>query len=685
MRSYYSGTIAEFLAASPDAVLNALEDGHAADGFSRTPEQRAAWRSQVQALRSSLATTITGEKARGSCGLMLEYSIPGRKKRLDAVLLNHGGIIALEFKDGKASVCSGDKWQLLEYCWNLRDFHRASSGCLIAPILIPTEYGGNEPLPELELIDVRRCILTLQVVGAVRLSEAITHAFAAMPRSATAFPSFKVWENSMISPSQDIIEATREQFRQHSVREIEHSHADNTDEVVSRIADIVRYSRQNSRRSICFVTGVPGAGKTLVGLRVAYQSEATALAESAPCFASGNLKLLDVLGKALGLNVAKSKADVRQTVHDLTAPLWDVHKFARLHLSDQTGVAPAFRVVVFDEAQRVWTASKVAKSLQRRSRRGGQPVEMPLEFIKASEPEMLLRVMERFPDWCVVVALVGGGQEIHDGEGGVEAWGDVLELRTNEWDVWASPEVISGGASVAGQVLFKNMQPDAHNIHADQLLHLRVTRRSYRATRLTEWVNSLLNGDADAARDACGSLSEFRVELTRSLAIARARIREFTQNDQRIGLLASSGAKRLRAEGVEVHKALRDALNWPNWFLAAPTHLDSSSRLEIAATEFECQGLELDHTCVCWGTDLVHLGQSLGWRIRPARGKKLQEITAHPEGTFILNKYRVLLTRAREGMVIFVPPGDSDDPTRSPVELDGTAEFLLACGIPEVK
>jgi DUF2075 family protein len=683
MRSYYSGSVAAFLGSSPDAALNALEDGHAADGFDRTPEQRASWRCAVEVLRASLATVCVGEAARAEWGLILEYSIPGRRKRLDAVLLNPRGIIAIEFKDGKATGGSGDKWQLLEYCWNLRDFHRASLRRTIAPILVPTEMNSDDALPTLKLCDPRRCILTLQVVGAARLAEAIRHAFAAMPEPETPMPALTSWENSMISPSQDIIEATRAQFSQHTVREIEHSHADNTDEVVARIADIVCFSRERRRRSICFVTGVPGAGKTLVGLRVAYQSEATALAESAPCFASGNLKLLNVLGKALGLNLAKSKADVRQTVHDLTAPLWDVHKFARLHLADEAGTPPAFRVVVFDEAQRVWTAEKVAKSIRRRSRRGGQAPEYPEGLTTVSEPEILLRVMERFNDWCVVVALVGGGQEIHDGEAGLKVWGEVLEQRIGEWDVWASPEVMSGGASVAGQALFQQTPVDGEKVHTDELLHLRITRRSYRATRLTEWVNAVLNGNADAARAAAESLSEFPVEMTRSLATARARLREFTQEDQRIGLLASSGAKRLRAEGVEVHKVLRDALNWPKWFLAPREDIDCSSRLEVAATEFECQGLELDHTCVCWGTDLVHLG-SLGWRFRPSRGRKLKRISEHVEGPFVVNKYRVLLTRAREGMVLFVPPGESDDATRSPEELDGTAEFLRACGIPEI-
>jgi DUF2075 family protein len=681
MRSYYSGSITQFLRSSPETVLNALEDGHAGEGFGRTPEQRIAWCSQVEILQASLLSICQNDAMQAGWGLLLEYSIPGRHKRLDAVLLTPRGIIVLEFKAGKAAAVSGDKWQVLEYCWNLRDFHRASLGWTIAPILVPTEMESEPELPCLEPCDTRRRILTMQIVGASQLAQAIIHAFTNMPYPEAAMPSLAAWEASLISPSQDIIEATRQQFGKHTVSEIEHSHADNADQVVARVADIVRFSQEKKRRSICFVTGVPGAGKTLVGLRVAYQSEATALANSAPCFASGNTKLLAVLGAALGLNLAKSKADVRQTVHDLTAPLWDVHKFARLHLADKTGSPPSFRVVVFDEAQRVWTAEKVEKAMRAQSRRGRRAAELPEEFWTNSEPEMLLRVMEQFSDWCVVVALVGGGQEIHDGEAGLRAWGSVLQQRMNEWDVWVSPEALAGGTSVAGQTLFAE-SPASDKVHADDLLHLSVTRRSYRAVRLNEWVNAVLEGRPDEACAIAHSLSEFRVEMTRDLATARKRLREFTQEDQRIGLLASSGAKRLRAEGVEVHKALRDAVNWPKWFLADRDDVDCSSQLEIAASEFECQGLELDHTCVCWGTDLSYV-PGHGWRFRSSRGQKLKEINKHAQAPFIVNKYRVLLTRAREGMVIFVPRGDLHDVTRRPLELDGTAEFLRACGIPE--
>jgi DUF2075 family protein len=407
------------------------------------------------------------------------------------------------------------------------------------------------------------------------------------------------------------------------------------------------------------------------------------MADSAPCFASGNLKLLSVLGRALGLNIAKSRAEVRHTVHDLTAPLWDVHKFARLHLSDATGAPPAFRVVVFDEAQRVWTAEKVQKSNRRRAERGGKAPELPVELSEYSEPELLLEVMERFKDWCVVVALVGGGQEIHDGEAGLRAWGDALHHRSEGWDIWATTEALSGGASVAGQSLFGATSPCPRTVHAEDDLHLRASRRSFRATRLTEWVNAVLAGDAGAARTITDTFTEFRVELTRDIGVARQRLREFTDDDQRIGLLASSGAKRLRAEGIEVLKQFRDALNWPKWFLADARDNDSSNSLEVAATEFECQGLELDHTCVCWGTDFLYLGASEGWRFRPSRGKKLRDPNAHSEGAYVRNKYRVLLTRAREGMIIFVPRGSKNDITRAPADLDRTAEFLRSCGIPE--
>lgn len=683
MRSYFRSSIEGYLALSDESVLNALEDGLAADGFNRAPDQRFAWREQVAILRTAFERCIKLEPKACAWGVMLEYAIPGRHKRLDAVVLTNRGITVIEFKAGKDAATSADKWQLLEYCWNIRDFHNASLGRLIAPILVPTQLTTTSNITRLEITDERNSVLTTQIVGQSQLSDAILRGYSEMPDPNSPLPETSVWENSRISPSQSIIEATRAQFKKHSVREIEHSHADNTDEVVQKIADIVQFSKTHRRRSICFVTGVPGAGKTLVGLRVAYLSEATALAESAPCFASGNLKLLSVLGAALGLNVARDKTDVRYAIHDVTAPLWDIHKFARTHLADSAKSPPAFRVVVFDEAQRVWTKEKVMKGAKSRFNRGGKKAEIPAEFSDLSEPEMLLRVMEFFPDWCVVVALVGGGQEIHDGEAGLSAWGEVLKRRSEHWDVWASREAIHGGSSVAGQSLLGGSTQD-DSFHPEINLHLKVTRRSHRATRLTDWVNAVLDGNAQlAAEIATSSLKEFRVGLVRDLSRARKHLNDFTGDDQRIGLIASSGAKRLRAEGLEVQKAFRDALNWPKWFLADRPDIDSSNQLEVAATEFECQGLELDYTCLCWGTDFVYTANS-GWMFRPSRGKKLRKPSQHSEGAFVVNKHRVLLTRAREGMIIFIPRGSETDLTRPRKLLDETADYFRACGLSEV-
>jgi hypothetical protein len=258
-----------------------------------------------------------------------------------------------------------------------------------------------------------------------------------------------------------------------------------------------------------------------------------------------------------------------------------------------------------------------------------------------------------------------------------------LANRTKQWKIWSSPVALTGGPTLSGRTLFAENPNLSHKAVPRSSLHLSVTKRSSRAERLTEWVDCVLKADCSGAQKLANQLSEFPIRLVRDLTLAKQMIRRYGGLESRFGLLASSEADRLRADGVEVTMEFRKGISFPDWFVRPPGRIDSSNQLEVAATEFECQGLELDWTCVCWGNDFV-FDVSLGaWTYWKLWGTSLRAVTDQEEQELACNVYRVLLTRAREGMLLFVPRGDSTDSTRPPRFYDDTVDFLRSCGIEE--
>jgi schlafen family protein len=678
--AYYHALVDEFLKNSRASVLESLTTGSAADGFDISPDQHEAWVQQVDILQVELAKLRKQHPSIGQWGILLEYAIGGRASRLDVVLLEEHGVIPIEFKVGTAEFASAAKWQLREYCWNLRDFHPFCRNQRIAPILVATgvvrpPIGVDGFQPE----DNQGLVLQLQAVGTSTLGQALERAIHWLSGGPSRSFVIGKWKDVLASPAPSIIEAAQDLYRTHTVSEINSATADDADKTISTIADLISEAKDKKDRRICFVTGVPGAGKTLVGMRIAYDKQTTDTTGAPACFATGNGPLLKVLKAALTRNRSASGAQRREVRHEISAPVQSVHDFGIGHLASE-GV-PAFRVVVFDEAQRVWTAKHLENSLKGPRRQRDESIRKVVQQIHGwSEPDILLEVMERL-DWCVVIALVGGGQEINTGEAGLSEWGKSIAKRHSKWRVWASPEALRGDAGSAGQVLFNGSAPKNVEVSEDKLLHLSVTRRSPRAQVLTEWVNCVLDGRASAAAKLFKQLAEYPILLTRDLEIARNQLREFGAG-KRFGLVASSGALRLRAHGVEVRKEFRDAIDYADWFLNDVTDFRSSNGLEIAATEFDCQGLELDWTCVCWGGDFVRDGENT-WHYLQLRARKWTNAPSS-KTQFILNKYRVLLTRARFGMVIFVPPGNAKDDSLSAQPLDATAEYLKKCGLSEI-
>ena len=428
-------------------------------------------------------------------------------------------------------------------------------------------------------------------------------------------------------------------------------------------------AQQYGSRTICFVTGIPGAGKTLTGLNVVHSPNMQSGNALSGIFLSGNGPLVRVVREAIvksQVNRGRKRSDCQ---HEASTFIQNVHNFLRFHL-ERPGELPHENVVVFDEAQRAWNSTQMMR------KRG----------IDSSEASLLLDVMERLPDWAVIVALVGGGQEIFLGEAGLGEWGRALQDSPVPWRVIASHEVLIGGESVAGHRLFDGSIPANVSFIEEPAAHLDVVVRNHRAQRWTEWVNEFLSLRFDSAPKHFPATEEFPCYVTRDLPTARAWLRMHHQLDpeDRIGLVATSKDFRLRAEGIERSTQFLSNYAFDKWFLETDCDARSSHYLEVAASEFECQGLELDWVGLCWGLDLTPSENGALWDYRKFRGARWQNVRQETERAFTLNRYRVLLTRARKGLVIWVPKGDPNDLTRDPKRFDRVYDALRRAGVPEL-
>ena len=472
-----------------------------------------------------------------------------------------------------------------------------------------------------------------------------------------------VWIDSPYRPTLTIVQAAEELYASHDVREINHRYADNLTGTTDCLVEAIDSAQRGRRRILCFVTGVPGAGKTLAGLQAVHNPVLRRDGRPAGVFLSGNGPLVKIVSAALARSPTDKGLSKKERLRHVRTFIQNVHAFLNEHLIAKDRVPPE-HVIIFDEAQRAWDARQMQKK----------------KDVARSEPDLLLEVAARSPDWTVVIALVGGGQEIHNGEAGLAEWGKAVSSSPLDWEVWASPEALSGGASVAGARLFAE-NAGAVGVKCDSRLHLDVSVRSHRAQRIAEWVNHIVTGNSSLAASVASEFGEFPVVVTRDLETARNWLKEHCDPEHRAGLIASSGALRLRAFGIELSSGFRQTFPYEHWFLGPSEDSRSSGAFEVAASEFEIQGLELDWTCLCWGNDLWQDGHSAKWAFQKLSGAKWQRVKSAVNQQYVLNKYRVLLTRARQGMVIWVPRGRAGDATLLPKQFDGTAEFLRAAGI----
>ena len=651
--AYYSADLSDFFNSPTDRVIGELTTN---SEYAVEPAQRDAWLTQIDILREALSNA-TGT-------LFLEFNVPRIGSRIDAVLISEAVIFVIEFKVGETDYKRDHLNQVWDYALDLKNFHQASHNAPIIPILVATNAKYSDTVLIAPYADgvypPRKC----NSGGLGELIYVGSQVIGGNPLNAPQ------WGSAPYQPTPTIIEAAQTLYAKHSVEAIARHDAGarNLQVTSQRIEQLIDNARELQRKIIVFVTGVPGAGKTLVGLNVATKKRDISEATHA-VFLSGNGPLVAVLTEALtrdelerlrGRGERIRKGDVGQKVK---AFIQNVHHFRDAGLRDVG--PPDDHVVIFDEAQRAWDKAMTASFMLRRKRRAG---------FTQSEPEFLISYLDRHLDWAVIICLVGGGQEINRGEAGISAWLDAVSTNFTAWHVHVSPD-LTDSEYAAGHVL--DALRDRVNVSTDQSLHLAVSMRSFRAEHVSGFVKAIIDCDRRVAGEILQQISaQYPIALTRDLSRAKRWIREHARGTERFGLVASSGAQRLKPHAIDV----RVEANPVHYFLNDATDTRSSYYLEDAATEFQVQGLELDWVLVMWDADLRFA--TTDWNYHEFKGSRWNNVHKLDRRQYLKNAYRVLLTRARQGMVIFVPNGDEADATRAATYYDPTFQYLADIGLP---
>ena len=651
-REYYTASIADFLSDDPEYVLGQLLIN---DEFETTALQKNAWRREIEILQSQLYDFPDGEIA-------FEYTIPRIGHRIDVVCIIRGIIFLLEFKVGDKVYKKATDDQVVDYALDLKYFHEASQNRYIVPISVSTEA----PNAENRIFFMEDQIAEVLHSNKKTISSTIT---TILGTASDASLSMTAWGNSRYAPTPTIIEAAQALYRNHSVDDISRNDAgaQNLTETTAAISRIIDDCKVNGRKAICFVTGVPGAGKTLAGLNIANSRHQFEANEHA-VFLSGNGPLVDVLQAALakdcamreGITVAEAKRRTKAFVQI-------IHKFRDEAL--MTEQPPTEKVVIFDEAQRAWDEANLTEFMRRKK---------GIADFDQSEPEFLIHIMDRHKDWATIVCLVGGGQEIYTGEAGIEDWFRTLKKDYPDWDVYLSDKMTDSeyiGKSSVDQLL------GGRDYTVEPSLHLGVSLRSFRSEKLAAFTKALLDNHAEQAAAVYSEFCEkYPIVITRNFDKAKGWVRKKARGTERYGLLASSEGKRLRGAGIWVPSEI----NHVGWFLNGKDNVDSSYYLEVAASEFKVQGLEIDYGLLAWDADLRRSNGDFDFY--RFRGTCWNHINIEKRQKYLKNAYRVLLTRARQGMVIYVPQGvpSEDDPTRNYIYYDEIYEYLKKCGIKDL-
>ena len=708
VRCLYNSDFATFLDTDSASIYRILDDNYHGEALTTT---RDAWKAEIDIMKYVVSSLNNADGQ-----IIFEYDIPRLGKRIDVVLLYRGIVFCLEFKVGESKILESNIDQVLDYALDLKNFHKFSEEKVIAPILVATNYSNRSTTIQMSIYDDK--VINPLVTGATGIFALIQNVVSKFPNES---PVHKDWVISPYAPTPTIVEAAKTLYESHSVENITRHEADkvSTDATIKYILDVIQKSKANGEKSICFVTGVPGAGKTLVGLDVAvkqtYQGSDKPVEDEGAVYLSGNGPLVAVLTEALAKDNYQKCRD-RNEKKNLTDSRREVGKFIQIihRYRDnmlakiknpvengvleidpekavklaESGYGEVEHVAIFDEAQRSWTHKRIADYLKRGGTYGNK---LKVPNFPMSEAAFLIWSLDQREDWATIVCLVGGGQEINTGEAGISEWINALNDKFPHWKVYISPMLTEPeyAEGKVNELLAKN-----NNVEYSESLHLGVSLRSYRAEKLSAFVHSLLTFNPDAGELYKDIKDRYPIVLTRDMEKAKRWLHSKVRGTERTGVLVTKEAARFKPLGIHILPSGDE--NAVHWFLEDKIDTRASNYLEDAATEIQVQGLELDYTCVLWDADMrCDNGK---WRYYTFNGKtawneKIPDTENKQEQIkYMLNAYRVLLTRARAGMVICVPSGNPnknpsgfwEDSTRLPKYYDGTYEYLKKIGIEEI-
>lgn len=678
-RYFYGNDIQGFIDDSQEEIIGHLSTAHT-NTFSLQGTQTSAWIKEIELLKTILPKYV------GHGYIYFEYTIPRMGRRIDVVLLIDGVLLLLEFKAFNEQYTKADTIQVWDYALDLKNFHEESHHRPIIPILVATDapHSSNTFTPYDDNV------FYPVLANYENLSQVISTGLEFCDKK--DYGDDKLWAISRYAPTPTIIEAASALYNNHSVEDISRSDAsaENLTKTCGFISEIIEKAKTEKFKAICFVTGVPGAGKTLVGLNIATQQFAK---DDIAVYLSGNFPLVQVLTEALARDkVQRTKAKgeritKKEATSEVKTFIQMIHHYRDTCLegtkvvdgkivpdeayflnpkNQKKSYVPVDHVVIFDESQRAWTKEQLANFMKQKKNYPDFP---------DSEPEYLISCLDRHDDWAVIICLVGGGQEINTGEAGISEWIESLNREYKDWHVYISDR-LHDEEYAAGKAL--DLLQDHNFVEFESSLHLAVSMRSFRAENLSNFVHKVLDLNIEGAKEIYQTLDNYPLVLTRSLDKAKRWLKNKARGTERYGMVVSSRAYRLKPLAIDV----RCKPNVVNWFLDDETDVRSSYYLEDVATEFDVQGLELDWTCVVWDGDFRYSPQ--GWKHYSFSGNLWKNVNKEELRSYQKNAYRVLLTRARQGMVIVVPEGNPEDPTRNSVFYDSTYEYFKKIGLVEI-
>jgi DUF2075 family protein len=650
---YYSDNITEFLKKSPETIIGEISvNGRLGHIYT----ELYAWEYQIKILKEVLINH--------DGHLFFEFTIPRMGKRVDCLLIIKNIVFILEFKVGAKEFINQDIEQVWDYALDLKNFHEPSQKTLLVPVLVATQA----KLTSIEIVSNSQndnLINPLKTNGN-NLGNTINEVLNFFAGNEQI--DIVEYVAGSYSPTPTIIEAAISLYNNHNVDEITRSDADATNlKVTTRyISETIEFAKKNNKKIICFVTGVPGSGKTLVGLKVATEHLDKSIGNTS-VFLSGNKPLVDVLQEALSRDkiiqekLSGNKITKKYARESVKAFIQIIHHYRDEYLRDPK--APYDHVAIFDEAQRAWTKEQTVKFMQQKK---------GIFNFQYSEPEFLISCLDRHPDWAVVVCLVGGGQEINTGEAGISEWLSAIKNKFPSWETRISPNLFD--SEYSAQTAIKELEKGSKVVFNSNM-HLSVSMRSFRAEYLSKFVKEILDIDKNAETTFAQLKDKYPIVLTRDLDKAKKWLKEKARGSERYGIVVSSQAYRLKPLAINVKTEIKHV----NWFLDGKDDIRSSYFLEDAATEFQVQGLELDWVCVTWDGDLRY--SEKGWKTHSFVGNKWQNIHKEIRKKYLINAYRVLLTRARQGMIIVIPEGNIEDHTRQPEFYNSTFNYLMGLGL----